>query len=275
MRLKKNHIPQPHWFWDGMWWQSGWSESTILNNGTLLQLLRRETVWLLNSSYHNTEAGYNAATPEESNTEKWRKANPADIISICGLHHVCYQVILFACSVKMCMVPLMFFPLPGWHHVELGQQRAWERHCRGPWSFASWFLCVGPAGSCSRHLCQHPALPVHTWLPQCPTASALTVSSACTLTRIFSGQLLLSAPWQAVFVVKCLQGDTSPWIIWHPGVRVSQKFLKENIQKILPVQQHSDCLTMQWGRTEASPTRSGSQPRRWASPWVLNLTLEL
>lgn len=93
----------------------------------------------------------------------------------------------------------------------------------------------------------------------------------------------LSIQWPAAslctlagsFVAKCLQWDTSPWIVRHPGVCISQKFLRENIQKILPVQQQSDCSTMQWGRAKACPMRSECQPWRWASPWVLNLTLEL
>lgn len=132
------------------------------------------------------------------------KAKPADIISICSLHHICYQFILFASSVKMDMVPLIFFPLPAWHRVKLCQQRAGERHCRRPRVFASCFLCVGSAGSCNMHFCQHPALPGHTGLLQCPATSALTASSACTLASMFSGQLLPSVPRQAA-----LQQSTS------------------------------------------------------------------
>lgn len=49
-------------------------------------------------------------------------------------------------------------------------------------------------------LCQHPALPGHTGLLQCPATSAFTASSACTLASIFSGRLLPSVPWQAALL---------------------------------------------------------------------------
>lgn len=179
----------------------------------------------------------------------------------------------------MDMVPLILLPLPAGTMLNSISRRR-ERDIAENHSFsASWCLGVGSAGSCRNAAASTSSSSAHTAssVPRNFSTHSLFSIRHLSLHAGPNIQWPAGFAWTSTdsFAAKCLRWDASPWNFCHWRVH-SGKSQREHLQKVLLVQQQPrDRSGMQWGKTMLSPSRSDSQPGRWAIPWVLNLTLKL
>lgn len=139
--------------------------------------------------------------------------------------------------------------------------------------FVSCFLGVDSAGSCSTRSFQHQLL-------QCTPGFLSAQQLRCS--QLLQHQASAHAHWPEYSVASCFSLTSAGSLLWsassekplHAFISLRQVHRK-NLQRVLPVHQHSDCSTTQGDKAISFPIESEFQPGRWAFPWVLNLTLEL